>query len=212
VTATGGEEDLLRWQRRLLPVMVGMLFLLTLYFVIESVIQIRGLNRYIRQEARLDVAAVLPAAAVPKDPAEASYTQLRVLAALEAHAMQLRYHQSNLLIMSRSWTRYFGFMTGMVLALIGATFVLGKLQEAASKFEAGTATSRWVLESSSPGLFLTMFGTLLMVVSILTKLDVAARDSAIFTAGWLGGAPVAAPAGSTANDGLIDSIISGAKP
>ena len=40
-----------------------------------------------------------------------------------------RYHQANVLLMAGVRVRYPGLVTGMILALIGAVFVLGKIRE-----------------------------------------------------------------------------------
>jgi hypothetical protein len=49
-----------------------------------------------------------------------------VAAVLEADALQRRYHQANANMLARVWTRQLGFITGMLLALVGAAFILGR--------------------------------------------------------------------------------------
>jgi hypothetical protein len=45
--------------------------------------------------------------------------------ALERELIARRYDQVNLTVTTRLWTRLMGFITGMILALVGAAFVLG---------------------------------------------------------------------------------------
>ena len=49
--------------------------------------------------------------------------------ALEQELVARRYEQANLMLSTSLWTRLMGFITGMILALVGAAFILGKLQE-----------------------------------------------------------------------------------
>src|SRR6266496_3969764 len=128
VPASGVEpESELRWQRNLLPVMVGALAVLGAFFVIESVLQVRRLETYITDEHGTAVSMVVgDTIAATASRAQVEAHQFRVLTSLELYSIDRRYHQTNLLLMSRVWTRYMGFVTGMVLALIGAVFVLGK--------------------------------------------------------------------------------------
>jgi hypothetical protein len=63
--------------------------------------------------------------------------------------------------MSRLWTTYLGFVTGMIFALVGAMFVLGKLESDPSelKTKVGTALDT-SFKSASPGLVLAVLGVI----------------------------------------------------
>jgi hypothetical protein len=58
---------------------------------------------------------------------------MAILSSLETNIVERRYHQANVSLMSRVWTRYLGFVTGMVLAMVGSIFILGKLREMESQ-------------------------------------------------------------------------------
>ena len=100
--------------------------------------------------------------------------QWRTLARLEAHSIQQRYHQANVILMSRIWTTYLGFVTGMILSIVGATFILGKLREQSSQISGETELWKVSIASSSPGLVMVVLGTILMLTTILVhhKIDV----------------------------------------
>ena len=122
--------------------------------------------------------------------------------------MAHRYRQVNLVMLTRAWTRYMGFVTGMVLAMVGAVFILGKLQESVSKFEAGQGEhGRVAFESASPGLFLAFFGTFLMALSIWLTVDVTSRDAAVYVAPFVS-LPAAPPprSDSTSADDFIKHL------
>jgi uncharacterized membrane protein YidH (DUF202 family) len=168
------------WQYRLLPLMAGMVLLLTLYFVLENMLQIRRVEHFLGDEAPPPNAAITPPDSGFRTAASRDAVEFRARAALELRALDHRYHQSNLILMTRTWTRYMAFLTGMVLALIGAAFVLGRIEEPGSKLEAGGEKLRVNLESASPGLFLALFGTVLMGMAILTRVDVTFSDQAVY--------------------------------
>jgi hypothetical protein len=203
---------LLGWQRSLLPIMVGVLGVLGAFFIVESVLQVRRVQAYIAQEQTAPPLQML----ADTLPANATASQLearrfRVMTSLEIFALNRRYHQTNLLLMSRVWTRYMGFVTGMTLALVGAVFVLGKLREPGTRIDADRqGVGRVAFESASPGLFLAFFGLVLMIASMVIQVSVDIKDAPVFTAGWVG-RPAQAAAPDTSR-GSNDAIIMGAKP
>src|SRR5262249_58461153 len=70
---------------------------------------------------------------------------MRAAYSLERELVARRYEQGNLSYLNRLWTRFMGFVTGMILALVGAAFVLGKL-----------VTDKSELEAAASGMSMTM--------------------------------------------------------
>jgi hypothetical protein len=103
------------------------------------------------------------------------------LVALEVHVLQQRYHQANISIMSRLWVRYLGFVTGMILAFMGAIFIIGKLKEGATLDIEGEGLKA-NLATQSPGIVLTVLGVVLMVITIVVHHKVDVRDKPSYTA------------------------------
>lgn len=99
-----------------------------------SVVELRSL--YDRVEQRpLDLTPAFSAfeqRAAEEVLGDTAYLRFKILALLEADALHRRYHQANATMLARVWTRQLGFLTGMILALVGAAFVLGRLQETTS--------------------------------------------------------------------------------
>jgi len=85
---------------------------------------------------------------------------------LEANAMHRRYHQASVVLMARVWTSYLGFVTGMVLAIIGAVFILGRVQGTYTSMEAKVADANVALKTSTPGIVLAAMGVLLMIATL----------------------------------------------
>lgn len=163
---------------RLMPLMVGMVVGLTLFFFIASLIQLTYLQRRIEQAPTVDLAAILLDDAVPWQ--RELTPNMKVLAILEANAFERRYHQANVLLMSRVWARYLGFVTGMILALVGAGFILGRLRELSSEISASGPGSGFSLRSSSPGLVLATLGVVLMAMTIVTHQEITTSDTPIY--------------------------------
>ncbi len=99
---------------------------------------------------------------------------------LEQESIARRYALANLTFESRLWTRFMGFVTGMILALVGAAFVLGKLQTDASELGASSQGVSVTIRSASPGIILAALGTVLMSIAIFVEASVTTRDVAIY--------------------------------
>ena len=108
----------------------------------------------------------------------------RAAFALERELIARRYDQANLTLTTRLWTRLMGFITGIILALVGAAFVLGKLNEdvseAAAKAGLPGQEFSFSVRSASPGIILAVMGTLLMALSISVQASYSAVDQAIY--------------------------------
>jgi hypothetical protein len=173
-----------RWQLRLLPLMTGTLLSLTAFFLIVSLIQIAYLHRRIEQSPQVDLHQPISVLAPIRPSSAAEAIQLadgmsKVL--LEANAMDRRYHQASVVLMARVWTSYLGFVTGMVLAIIGAVFILGRVQGTHTSMEAKVAEVNAALKTSAPGIVLAAMGMLLMIATLYVRYDITVSDRAIYT-------------------------------
>ncbi len=166
------------WQERLLPLMIRMVVGLTLFFFIASFAQLAYLHVTIKKAPEVRVEQYFP----PEEPGPANprMQEFKVLAHLDASTLSHRYHQANVLLMSRVWARYLGFVTGMILALVGAVFILGKMREAPSEFSGTGAGASVNLRSSSPGLVLAVLGVILMITTIVTHHEIQTADSPVY--------------------------------
>src|SRR5215471_3551722 len=102
---------------------------------------------------------------------------------LESDALDKRYHQASALLMSRIWTKHPSFLTGMVLALLGATFILGKLSEGTSNISGGGAGWKADISSASPGIILAFFGTVLLSISLVVQPPIEVEDKPVYISG-----------------------------
>jgi hypothetical protein len=182
-------RDLRTWQNRLLPVMLKMVIGLTIFFFVASFVQLFYLQNHMATSTGLDLKALLPVTK-PGDLADKSSldaVRWTGLVALEQYSIQRRYHQANVLLMARVWTRYLGFVTGMICTLVGAIFILGKLQEPASALSGEAPSWKFSVTTTSPGLMLAVLGTVLMVTTLVVPARIEVEDKATFVGTWNGG-------------------------
>lgn len=167
-----------RWQERTLPLMVRTVVGLTVFFFVVSLVQLTYLHWTIRQAPEFELPSF---AGVPEGGREGfedrfSVARFRTLAELDARTTERRYHQVNALLMARVWTRYMGFVTGMILATVGAVFILGKLRESSSEMSASVGDVGMAIRSASPGLIMTVLGVFLMVITIVVNHRIEGTD------------------------------------
>lgn len=75
------------------------------------------------------------------DPAlRIAATKLKAQILLEYDAIGRHFRLLNVALMARLWIKYLGFVTGMIISLIGASFILGKLKEDTSNLEASNSS------------------------------------------------------------------------
>jgi hypothetical protein len=172
-----------KWQDRLLPLMVGLLIGLTVFFFGVTFVQMSYLHTSMLQIPAIDLRSPpdndwLAAAETFAD--KTTGRRLEILAKLEAYLIERRYHQASALLMSGLWIRYLGFVTGMILALVGASFVLGKLQEPATEVFGKSSLIDFSVKSSSPGIILAVLGVVLMFATIMDRDEYSVKDARIY--------------------------------
>jgi glycerol uptake facilitator-like aquaporin len=116
---------------------------------------------------------------------------------LEYAVLERRYHMNNVALLSRTWIKYLGFLTGMLMVFVGAIYIIGKFQEELSTLALKGGERSATMESTSPGLFVSAFGTAVIIVSIFATSPISSRDLPLLT--WLPHAPTNATAASGAS-------------
>jgi hypothetical protein len=173
------------WQKKLLPLMSRMIIVLSAFFFIASLAQVIYLEYAISTTPTFDsreALSLLPPQSTNSDKV-LEETKVKALVMLEGNMTDNLYHQAHVLLMARIWTSYIGFVTGMILALVGATFVLGKLKESQSEVGAKGNLGEISVKSASPGLVLTVLGTALMLATIFTHHEIRTDHQAVYMHG-----------------------------
>lgn len=182
---TEDQQDLFTWQRKLMLWTILMPSLLIIVFITIATFQLNRFNSQIttKNESELDN-IINPVSLIDTSLStdlRLSYIKWYSLTKMEEIAMNKRYNQGGLLVMSRVLTKYLGFFTGMILATIGAVFIISKLREDVSKLSVSfNDHAKAALASSSPGIVFGCLGTILMVSSILQHSEINVKDMPMY--------------------------------
>ncbi len=171
------------WQLSLLPFMSKTIIILAGFFFLASLAQLIYLHNVIQKGPRLDLREALNGLRIDEKSTGQEIlgtVRLKALITLEANSFQNQYHQANILLMARLWTSYIGFVTGMILATVGAGFILGKLREPFTELETKFSGANMSLKSASPGLILAILGTCLMITTLVAHHNIETRQNAIY--------------------------------
>ena len=155
---TTGERSESEWRSQSRPMMVTILVSLTVFFFWATFHQLGELNRRIESGPTVDSNALLGQTACIGNnftPGCLAMTRMNRALMLEATLIARRHHQADVNLMASVWSRYLGFITGMILALVGAAFTLGQLRDKGTKIEAGASSAKATLTSASPGIVMT---------------------------------------------------------
>ncbi len=172
-----------RWQDRLLPTMNGLLVGLTVFFFLTTFGQMAYLHWSILQSPPVDINQ--KAANTLIDSAQTYENQLKareldVKSRMEVFIVTQRYRHISVLLMSGLWIRYLGFITGMILALVGASFVLGKLREPTQMLKGKFSAIDFSFRTTSPGVILVVLGALLMFATIIDEDTYNVKDANVY--------------------------------
>ncbi|MGF7037690.1 hypothetical protein [Mucilaginibacter lappiensis] len=177
------DNDIASWQNKMLPSMQRMIIGLAIFFFLATLCQLAYLQYVVLSFPKLDLSETL----VYLTPNEKSTFQERKEAVilksqilLENNTLARRHHHAYITLMSSMWVRYLAFVTGMILALIGAIFILGKLQVERSVVGASIYSANLSIKSSSPGIILAVMGTCLMIMTIVMQHTVSVNDAPVY--------------------------------
>lgn len=171
------------WQRRLLPLMVRMIVVLALFFFAVTLGQLTYLHLELTQpkESRIPASAAQLVDQSRPFEGDREAMQLGLAALLESEAMARRYEMAGVVLSAHIWIRYLGFVTGMIMAIIGSVFILGKLRDPeSSQLSAESKGAKVSLTSASPGLVLATLGVALIVVTVLAQQETKVTDEPLY--------------------------------
>lgn len=180
------DDDLLDWQRRLLPYMARAIALMGGFFFVASLVVLYVLFNEVRiapQQAVTESLSAYERALPPETRLNEGYLRWKTTVLLEQHVIDQRYRQVNATLLLRAWTRYLGFLTGMIMALVGAVFVLGKLETAGTELSVEGGGLKSALKTASPGLVMATLGTALMGIMLIVPFQFDTRDRAVYLSG-----------------------------
>lgn len=169
----------------MLPFAIAAIGLMAIFFFVSSLVQLGRLSETITYKPGHSISEGFIASerANPALATDGEHLRWKTLVMLEEEALARRYTQVNATLMLRAWTRHLGFLTGMILAFVGAIFILSKLSETETQLSLEGAAAKGALATSSPGLVLAVLGTALMVVTLTANFEFSTRDLPVYLPG-----------------------------
>jgi hypothetical protein len=173
---------LYKWQNKLLPFLVIVPSLLAVVFIVLATIQVTGFTEAINKKESIGfIGTVIPRPNQLADSNNVPYIKWLTLVHMEEQSLDNRYKQAGFLLMSRVLTKYLGFFTGMIMAIVGAAFIIAKLSEKKTTMD-GSVTDqlKFNIGSSSPGILFGFLGTVLMITTIVSQTEINVKDQPLY--------------------------------
>ena len=177
--ADDGDEG---WQKRMAPLMAGAVVVTAIFFAVVMLVRFASIEASLRDPAF--VSPGIPWAKPGLVPT--TWREQQQLArseanfALERELITRRYRVASAVMSVRLWTRLMGFLTGMILAMVGAAFVVGKLTSPESEI-GGTASGATInIKSASPGIVMAALGSVLIGITLIIPVTADVRDAAVY--------------------------------
>jgi hypothetical protein len=164
-----------RWQYRLLPFMIGAIIILTIVFIVISLLGINNIREQLNNSPKFKI----DTSEIVNQIHKKGIDNMTIAMLMEDYIVSSRYHQARVLTMTNIMIQYFGFLTGMILAIIGSIFILAKIKEDISTIDLKDFI-KFKITSSSPGLILSLFGTILMLFTINVKHTIDIHDDSVY--------------------------------
>lgn len=173
-----------------------MLSVLAGYFVWKSGDDLGTILAEVRKTPALITKTVLQSE--ERSLAPQAEKELRFAVALEQDVIALRNQRSVALLATRTWMRFLSLLSGTILCVVGAAFVLGRVNAPASSGEVEVLGQiKMAFVSSSPGLVLAFLGTILIALPNLAGQMIEVSDKAayfVFEGGGAASSPVSSEA------------------
>jgi hypothetical protein len=167
------------WQRKLLPFMTRSIVVMGLLFFISSSAQLYLM--YLDLKTVSNVAQrVVPGDGNGGGAKSEESLRWDGLVALEHETLARRHRVVNAALLHQACVLHLGFLTGMVLCLVGSVFILGRLQESTSSLSGEARELKLALSTASPGIVLVVVGSGLIYVTLSTRIDLNVHSGAVY--------------------------------
>lgn len=180
---TEHQKHITKWQNRLLPWLIIMPSLLVLVFIYLATQQVNRFNKAleVKEKSVSETILASDSSGLKNLKGNLDYIKWMTLTKMEEESINKRYYQGGLLLLSRIFIKYLGFLTGMIIAIVGSVFIIGKLSEDSSKIEGSAGEQiRFSIISSSPGIIFGILGTALMIGTILQHNDITVQEQPMY--------------------------------
>jgi hypothetical protein len=173
------QRDASKWQKSLF--LIGFVFLLFVFgtFVVTSIINISKVQDSISGAPILSDSTIIH---LYRELGTVPIAESASFMLLENQMVKKRYHNANVILNAQIYIKFLGFITGMIISVIGALFVLGKYREypVHTNISGSKIPVNIMLQTTSPGIILCLIGSAIMLSSIFHSPAHYVKDEAIF--------------------------------
>jgi hypothetical protein len=176
-----------KWQKWLFGIGIIVSLLIFVAFVLVTISQINNIQKGINNAPILEDSVLISTLRISDSDAPNQIIN-KNLFLLENETIKKRYHNANVILKSQILIKYLGFLTGMILSVLGAIFVLGKFRENPIVFDSNGKIPQNIsmkFQSTSPGIFLALIGAIIMMTTIINKTDIRVDDGIVYVNGEL---------------------------
>ncbi|WP_404711925.1 hypothetical protein [Sphingomonas sp. MMS24-J13] len=170
------------WQKRMAPLMVGAVVSTAIFFAVVMLVRFSAIEQTLQDPPQSQISIPWTKAGLEpgnwRDQKDLASVQANFI--LERELIARRYRQASAMLSLRLWTRLMGFLTGMILAMVGAAFVLGKLTSPESEIAGGASGANVSIKSASPGIVMAALGTILIGIALVMPVTTDVHDAAIY--------------------------------
>jgi hypothetical protein len=171
-----------RWQNRMAPLMAGAVVVTAVFFAVVMLVRFSSIEATLQEPPPAQLAVPWTRQGIEpttwRDQQQLASTEANL--GLERELIARRYRVASAMMSLRLWTRLMGFLTGMILAMVGAAFILGKLDAPESEIVGGASGTTLSVKSASPGIVMAVLGTILIGISLVMPVTADVRDTAVY--------------------------------
>jgi hypothetical protein len=172
----------IRWQNRMAPLMAGAVVVTAVFFAFIMLVRFSSIEATLQEAPPTQLAVTWTRQGIEpttwRDQQQLASSEANF--GLERELIARRYRVASAIMSLRLWTRLMGFLTGMILAMVGAAFTLGKLDAPESEIVGGASGATLSVKSASPGIVMAILGTVLIGMSLVVPVTAEVRDTAVY--------------------------------
>ncbi|MET3654768.1 hypothetical protein [Dyella japonica] len=173
------EQPDLSWQLKLLPFITRSIAVMGFLFFVSSFLQLHLMYLELKVDPIVGP-SMIAASEKASSTASADALHWDGLLALEHETLIDRTKSLNAVILRQASLLHLGFLTGMVLCLVGAIFVLGQLRTPESTLSGEGHGIKLALNTSSPGIVLAALGCGLMCLTLFHRYQFNLPDKTVY--------------------------------
>jgi hypothetical protein len=156
-------------------ILLAILLIPSIFFITKSYQQLERTRGEITEEIQLQSKSIKFVSETASSD-RILLSELIARVALEHDVIKLRHKRAVAFIETRTWMRFMTLVIGVILVVVGGSFILGRITAPNFVGKAGAGELSLSFASSSPGIILVSFGTILISIPNLASQSIETVD------------------------------------